>query len=165
MYHFRSFEGSHFFFWADLFRSGAIPPTARRGHFFRGSLRCRVVARGRCQRVPGERCPGTSYEPLVDRRPRLPAKHAVLTRLVVADGSGGPTMCEPAVEQRHRARVRSADEADTAGSFTRRSCEGRTELPKEILRRDRRCITAPLRIRIGRAVRDYSASCSLSFIR
>jgi hypothetical protein len=88
-----------------------------------------------------------SCEPFVDRRPRLPAKHAVLTRPVAADGSGGPTTCEPAVEHRHRARVRSADAADIAGSFARISSEGRAELPEGILRHDRRlhfCVTAHL---------------------
>ncbi len=79
-----------------------------------------------------------SCELFVDRRPRLPTMHTVLTRLVATDGSGGPTTCEPAVERQHRARVRSADAADTAGSFAIAVCEGRAGLPEGILRRDQR---------------------------
>jgi hypothetical protein len=74
-----------------------------------------------------------SCEPFVDRRPRLPTMHAVLTRLVATDGSGGPTTCEPAVEHRHRARVRSAGATDTAGSFVIAVYEGRAGFPEGIL--------------------------------
>ena len=61
--------------------------------------------------------------------PTIPASPAVLTQLVAAGGSGGPSVCGPAVEHRHRARARDASQAGTAGSFARASCEGRTELP------------------------------------
>jgi hypothetical protein len=88
----------------------------------------------RCLRVLGERCPSTSYEPLLDRHPRQPDSHTVLTRLVITDGCGGSVIFEPAVEHRPRARERVVCESAAAGSFASSSLRRANWAPEEIQR-------------------------------
>jgi hypothetical protein len=88
----------------------------------------------RCLRVLGERCPSTSYEPLLDRHPRQPDSHTVLTRLVITDGCGGSVIFEPTVEHRPRARERVVCESAAAGSFASSSLRRANWAPEEIQR-------------------------------